>query len=522
MRPGPPPAAQDPPEPPSGVTLPGTGTPDIADVAVQPGEPERPPASARSMVRNTVVAWAGEVAAKTASLIFFAVMARRLGEDGFGAFVFAASLSVVLLLMAGVGTDKLLERELSRDLAGARAFVAAVTRLKATTALLVLTPAALTMIAVGRPREVWLTFCLVGLGTACEEFSKTRYAAFVAFERMRYMSIAVVIQRLATSVTGVTLLVLGGGLITVSLVFLGGALLGLAVAERSFRRLTRASGRVSQRSVSWRWLIREGVAIGVLSMLFVVLLQFDIVLLGLLTGTGEVGFFGAAHRTVEATMFLVWYVGSAVMPWVARADDGDSAHLARGYELGLKAMTALLVPVAVVFTVLAGPLVALLYGEDFGPAVLPLQLLSAMTVLYGINYMTTTFFIGRGRAGAFGWLVAGVVVQNVAFNVVLIPLYGAAGAAFNAVLSAVLMAGLGIWRARTVVGPVRPVRPFVTPLVAGVAMALAMASTAHLPLVSIAVGGVVYLASLALVERVLFPVEFGEWQRVIAGAIRPA
>jgi O-antigen/teichoic acid export membrane protein len=321
----------------------------------------------------------------------------------------------------------------------------------------------------------------------------------------------------------VTLLLLGGGLVTVALIYLGGALVGLAVAERSFRRLTRGGGPAPRRSVSWRWLVREGLAIGVLSMLFVVLLQFDTVLVGLLTGDdGEVGYFGAAHRLIEATMFLVWYVGSAVMPWVARADDGDSGHLARGYELGLTAITALLVPMAVVFSVLADPLVRLLYGDDFGPAALPLQLLSAMTVLYGINYMTTTFFIGRDRPGAFGLVVAGVVVQNVAFNVVTIPHYGAAGAAFNAVLSAVLMAGLGIWRARTVVGPVRPLRPFVTPLLAGAAMALAMTATAQLPVVSLVVGGLVYLGSLVLVERILFPVAFGEWRDRVAGAVRRA
>lgn len=497
-----------------------TAQPERSDVpldeAIQPPEEERPPVSARSMMRNTAIAWAGEVIAKAASLAFFAVMARVLGGAGFGDFVFALSLSSLLVLAAGLGTDSLLEREVARDPSRARDYVSSITGLKAVTSVVLLGAVAIAVAVADYPRDVRLAFYLIGAGVLLEHLSKTRYSAFVAFERMKHMSQSIVVQRILTAVVGTVLLLLGAGLVTASAVYLGGAVVGLAVSERSFRRMTRDDQVLARRSIPWGRLLRAGLPIGIASLLFTLLLKFDTVLLGLLTegsDNAEVGYFGGAYRIVEATMFLVWYIGGAVMPWVARADDGVPGHVARGYELGLKAVTGLLLPLAVAFAVLAGPLVRLLYGEGYEPAVLPLQLLSAMTVLYGINYMTSTFFVGRDRPDAFGWLLVVVVVQNVAFNLVLIPRYGAVGAAFNAALSGAVLAVLGFIKARSVLGRVRVFRALAGPLVAGAAMAGAMAVCARLPLVSIVLGAVVYVLALVLVERVAFPEDFSRWRR---------
>ena len=489
----------------------------------QPPEEERPPSTPRSVARNASVAYVGEIVAKASSLVFFAVMARELGEGRFGHFFFALSLTTLLVLAAGLGTDSLLEREVARDRSLARDYVRGVTRFKAVTAVgMVLVAAAMVNIA-DYPQEARLAVYLVGAGVIVEHLSKTRYAAFMAYEQMRYMSLSIIVQRMLTAAFGVALLLSGAGLVAVSMVFLGGALVGLAVAELCFRRLVGPRSPGGTRPLGWRALTRAGVPIGVSGLLFTVLLKLDAVLVGFLVGgtdNAEVGYFGAAYRVVEATMFLSWYFGGAIMPWIARAGAGTAANLPRSYEIALKAVTTMLVPFAVAFAVLAGPIVRLLYGDGYEQAVLPLQLLSAMTLLFGINYLTSTFFIGRDRPGTFGRLLVIVVVQNITFNAVLIPAYGAAGAAFNAALSGVLLALLGFRRAAGIVGSVQIWRPFVTPLLAATAMALAMLLTASLPVLSLLVGAVVYPAVFASAERFLFPRDLALWRRLLGARTR--
>jgi O-antigen/teichoic acid export membrane protein len=253
------------------------------------------------------------------------------------------------------------------------------------------------------------------------------------------------------------------------------------------------------------------------------LLKADAVLVGFLAGgtdNAEVGYFGGAYRVVEATMFLSWYFGAAIMPWIARSGGPHGGDLGRAYEAALKAVTAMLLPLAVAFAVLADPLVRLLYGDGYEGAVLPLRFLSAMTVLYGINYLASTFFVGRDRPGAFGRLLVVVVVQNLLCNVALIPAFGAAGAAVNAALSGLLLAVLGFRKATHVVGPVRTARSFVSPVLAGGAMAAAMVAAASQPLVSVVVGAVVYLLAFTASERLFFPRDLMLWGRLAMRAPR--
>ncbi|HEV2771101.1 MAG TPA: flippase [Solirubrobacteraceae bacterium] len=494
-------------------------------VQLPPPEEERPASTPRSVARNAAVAYGGEIVAKASSVAFFAVMARELGEGRFGHFIFALSLTSVLVLAAGLGTDSLLEREVARDRSRARDYVRGVTGLKAVSAAGLLVLAGVMVNLADYPQEARLAVYLVGGGVLIEHLSKTRYAAFMAYEQMRHMSLSIIVQRTSTAIIGVVLLLAGFGLVAVSIVFLGGALLALAVAELSFRRLVRSAPSSAVRPLGWRTLIRAGLPIGVSGLLFTLLLKLDAVLVGFLAGgtdNAEVGYFGAAYRVVEATMFLSWYFGGAVMPWIARAGAGTAGDLARGYEIALKAVTAMLVPLAVTFAVLAGPIVGLLYGDGYEEAVLPLRLLSAMTLLYGVNYLASTFFIGRDRPGAFGRLLVVVVLQNILFNAALIPQYGAAGAAFNAALSGVLLALLGFRQASRVVGSVRTSRPFVSPVLAAAAMALAMLLAASLPVLSLLVGAVVYPAAFAAAERLLFPRDLDLWRRLLAVRTRSA
>ena len=124
--------------------------------------------------------------------------------------------------------------------------------------------------------------------------------------------------------------------------------------------------------------------IGLASLILPSCCGFDATLLGLLTGgedNREVGVYGAAIRLVEGTLFVSWAATASVLPWLSRQK--ADANVARGYELGIKAITSVLMPIGLGFVLFAAPLVNLLYGADYADAGLRCSLLGVMTVLYG-------------------------------------------------------------------------------------------------------------------------------------------
>ena len=98
----------------------------------------------------------------------------------------------------------------------------------------------------------------------------------------------------------------------------------------------------------------------------------------------------------------------------------------------------------------AGPIVALLYGDEFDGRRDAARRCSAPTIaLYGLQSFSATLLIARDAPGVLGRVAGGVAVQNIACNAIAIPLWGADGAAGVALSSSVLMAG---WRCRSRAG----------------------------------------------------------------------
>jgi hypothetical protein len=85
---------------------------------------------------------------------------------------------------------------------------------------------------------------------------------------------------------------------------------------------------------------------------------------------------------------------------------------------------------------------------------------------------------------------------------------GATGAALAALASGVLLAVLGLVFLRVELGPIRMLRSFAGPLVAGMAMTLAMVATGQHLVLSMLAGGIAYALVLVAFERIVFRDDF--------------
>jgi O-antigen/teichoic acid export membrane protein len=463
--------------------------------------------AARRIARNAVVRSTSEIVAKLASLAFFVVMARELGTDGFGDFMFALTLTTVLVTASGFGTEDLVAREVARDRGAVHRLLSDVVAIKALTSIALLLVAVAIVHLGGYPTDTRLAVYLVGLGVAIENLGRTWYAVFQAHERLELVAGAVVLQRIATAAVGIAVLLGGGGLVAASAVFLGGSLVGLVAAHLLLRRHVVDPAWRTDRS-RWLAVLRLGVPIGLAGILFTLVLKLDLLMLSFLRGgeqaDAEVGSYGAALRVIEATMFLSWGFGTAVLPWFSRHGGGGAVSLARAFGLGLKALTAVLLPIAALFSVLAAPLVELLYGDGYEDAVVPLRLLGPVTALFAINTLAVTVLIARNRPSDFTRVLAVVVAVNIGLNAMLIPVYGADGAAFSALASATLLAVLSMRRVAALVGEVPAVRSLGAPVAAGLVMVAAMLVFPGGALGAASLGIACYAAALIAVEWVAF------------------
>ncbi len=466
----------------------------------------------------------GEIVAKVASLAFFVMIARRLGDDSFGDFIFGISFGQLLMIIAALGTEELITREVARDRSQVDELfpnVIAVKRIMLVSLWLVM--AAVVLIS-GHDRDSTVAILIVGAAVAVEYQTKTLTAVFLAFEVQKYIAATLIIQRGVTAMVGIVALLLGAVLIEVSIVFFAGSLVGLTVAWVLMRRHVVSPSRVVDRGL-WRKILRAALPLGVIVVLYQVLIRLDAVLLSFLVGGGgdrsnsELGQYGAAYRLVDATMFLSFAFTGAIYPWFSRSGSGPVA-VGRGFSLALKAVLAILVPIGITYTVFAADLINLLYGPEYEGAITPLRLLGGMTILFGVNAVVSIVLIAVERPRDFLRPAVLVIIQNLVFNLITIPKYGANAAAANAVISGFLLAFLSV---RTTARPMDPINwfsVFLSPTTGALAMAAAgLAALQAMPWVPAAVLALLtYAIVYVAIERIAYPGDF----RFVTAVVRQA
>ena len=187
---------------------------------------ERP----RSILANTGYRLFADVGSKVASLVFFVVMARELGDSRFGIFTFALSFAILATTPANFGQDVVLTREVARDRSRLGEYFANTLALKVVLATTSLGVAIGVAAVAGIDRETLEALLLLGPAVLLELLMATCFASYQAFERLDFIPVALISQRFVTAAVGIAALLHGAGVVTVSAIYLAGAALGFALA----------------------------------------------------------------------------------------------------------------------------------------------------------------------------------------------------------------------------------------------------------------------------------------------------
>jgi len=242
-----------------------------------------------------------------------------------------------------------------------------------------------------------------------------------------------------------------------------------------------------------RALLRRAVPFGLLMAGFALYYRVDMVMLEWLAAPGELGRYAAAYRFLDAVIALAASLGGPLFPRLSSVAVSAPGEARRLLEAGWRPLLALGLPLTVGTVLVAGDLVALLFGPEFTGAAPLLRLLILGTLpLFWVNIANHALI-----AGDRVWPLVGIyalsALVNVVGNVALVPHWGAAGSAvatvvcewLNLFLVVRLLRGAfgmtvttaGLWRYLAATGAMLPVLLLAHAL--GVMVAIALAATAY-------------------------------------------
>jgi len=189
---------------------------------------------------------------------------------------------------------------------------------------------------------------------------------------------------------------------------------------------------VSRRALYAGWHVALGRGLRALVTLVVtlVLVRCDIWMLGPLIGVKSVGQISVAITLAEWLWYVPYILGSVLFAAAAANPDRAVKQICRAS----RAVIALIVPVAATLVLVGRRLVPLIYGRAYEPAGLLFVILVPGMMAIAIHIVVDSYFAGRGFPPISIWSAVGALGAKVGLNLVVIPRYGAPGAAAVTVL----------------------------------------------------------------------------------------
>lgn len=170
--------------------------------------------------------------------------------------------------------------------------------------------------------------------------------------------------------------------------------------------------------------------LGLMLLTNVIYFRLDTLILSFFHTNEVVGRYGLAYRIIESGLFFPAMFGGLLLPRLAAAKQQASAWLAEGIHL-----LSLVAGLALLLLISFAPPLTRLFGEEYLASAPLLQILSLafVAMLFGNLFGYTLVALRQGRA--LLKLYIGLVILNSTLNVLFIPRYGAAAAAWTTVLT---------------------------------------------------------------------------------------
>jgi O-antigen/teichoic acid export membrane protein len=406
------------------------------------------------VVRNLAWLGGGEVVLKGALFAAGVLVARALGPAAMGNFTVGYGASVVLMLVLNAGQIEVVIREVAQRPPEAVALYGAARGWQRRVALVALPLALGAALLVKQPALRWTLVAFLPYAWLRSSLV-TAGAAFKGLDRMDVEVGGRAAELVMALVLLVPLALAKAPVWTTGIAFAIGAAVGVAVIKVRFPSLPDAGGA----SVTREFLAREGLAFLGLAITTQVLMRADTFLLASFgVAADQIGRYGVASAPVWGLLGLAQLLSLAIYPTMARAAAGGALRVHRVLMLG-GAGVALGVALAFGLECVRSPLVRLVFGPAYGPAV-PLLAVLAWALPPACGAMLLGAAIAScGRQGWSLYLRVLLVVFAVGGNVVAIPRWGLMGAAVVAVgVSGTTFLGAATIAALAVVYPPRAER----------------------------------------------------------------
>lgn len=389
----------------------------------------------RRLLSNTAVVIVGSTVQRLLTFGLTVLLARGLGSEQFGVYAFVVAYMFIFSFLVDMGFERVIAREIARQPQRAGELLGTGFMIRTTLSVLAGALAVAVASLLRVPALTWWCIVLAAVGMPLSIEILVRSFFQSRFE-MHFTYLLTVPGNVVLLVMVAVIIRFGGGLLAIF-----GASLVIGAMTLSLI-LWVALPKIG---VVWRldtglvrYLWRESWELGVVILIFLVGVRLDQLLLFLLRGPSELAQYAVAVKIPEALNLIPESIMVTVFPLLAAIERSAPARFHRIYELSVRYLIVLVMPLALLITLERDLVIRLFFGAGYAAGARALAILAWWMFFSYTGAVYLGLMVVRSQQRVIGIVSLVALGVNLALNLLWIPRSGAAGsAAANLVSSAV-------------------------------------------------------------------------------------
>lgn len=402
------------------------------------------------MIKNTIYIFAGRFSNAVFLFLLTLAVSRQLGPALFGVFSFLTAVVVSANCFSNLGLDTWMVREVTKTPSQAKHYLSNILGLKVGTSLVAIILIFLIFRATDLPRTTLNLLWVLSISLLFNTLSQTLWHYGNCFKEFVYHSVLWAASNVIKAGLGISLVFLCRELEAV--------VWGIVVAEAlslvlSFFVVRQRFGSFVPKFdfAVWKNFLVCSAPIAVGMIFSVLYFRLDIVMLQLMTDEKVVGFYSAAYKLFEVAIILSHSIMLVLFPTLVEGYYTDHGQFKKSSKLALGVFFLIGGSLALTLWIFSKGIITIVFGDEFFPSIALLDILSGAIFLFFLNFLLANMLISTGRETTNAWNLVGATALNIFLNLVMIPRYGATGAAWSTLIcEVVLIVVLGVEVQKTI------------------------------------------------------------------------
>lgn len=387
--------------------------------------------TSKSIAKNTIVLCVSQIVSMLSGIVFVYFAARYLGREGIGQYTLAFSYLIIFQTFSQVGIGELLIREVARHKEEVNRYIPNAIFIRLIFSVIAFLLLVLIMRLTGYSHKTTLVISIIGLSLIPAAATTVYTWVLIGFEKMEYIAISTISTGILKIMIGVPLLLMGYSIIAIAVMFLLLNVLSM-VLELLFvkRNVARTRPKFSLDYKFSMYLLKSALPFIFISIFVVIFNRIDTVMLSKMKGIVEVGIYGAAYKFLGFFQMATGSFNVSIYPVLSKFFQSSRYSFNNVIQKSLKFELIILLPSVVLCFIFADKIILLFYGKKFVDSILVLKILVLAAIPFCLNYTFSRAVISSNNQRVTVRIAGINVIANILLNFLLIPRYGAAGAAF--------------------------------------------------------------------------------------------